>query len=356
MNRTVRTRVRRIRTVSCLLVLACLAERAGARDTPGGPEIHSVPLAISADRPLVWAGEDLLAISSAGAYQLIPAWVPEPARSLPASLAAVSPVSGKPGAWVLDTEGTLWLIGRERAEAVGTGLEGVIAAAPGSPQPALLFEDRVRLPGGGEVSLPGRGGSLWPLEDGGFWVSLEGGGACLDAGGRIRWLREDADMNPSPACLGVGRLFLGTPGGDLAAFDVEDGREAFRYRTGGAVVSPPAVAGDGVIFASRDHLVRALDPARGRLLWQLRLGGRPDFGPMEVSGGWLFAVTSGSRIVVCSAEGRVRWSWTVPEGEILTPPAAREDRIAVLAWTEGNTPTLHLLRLPTGSAPAGTAP
>ena len=107
------------------------------------------------------------------------------------------------------------------------------------------------------------------------------------------------------------------------------------------------MAGGLTVFASRDHLVRAVRLRDGQLAWQVRLDGRPDFGPLPTRAGLVFAVSASATLVALDPlEGRRTWTWRLPTGSILQSPSATPDLVAVLSWGEAETPTLFLVPVP----------
>ncbi len=323
----------------CLLLCLPAVSRDKSQDIQ-----RTLKLEIAADRAPVRSGSSLVLFASDGTYQILEGESAGPVQSLPAPLGSIPPLNGVNGAWVLDAEGTLWKVSPGTAEPVERQLQEITGMAPGEPSPVLLTRDKLRLPSGETASLPFQGQSVTALGGEGFWIVGEGRALFMDPEGNERWVWDPEDLQPAPACLDGERLYAGTEEGCLVALDRETGREKYRFPTGAAIVSPPAVVGGEVVFASRDHMVRALDPSAGRLLWQARLRGRPDFGPYGVEGGTLFAEAAGDRLLLLTPEdGKIAWSWKVPEGAILVPPLLRGSEAALLAWGEGATPVLHLV-------------
>jgi eukaryotic-like serine/threonine-protein kinase len=64
------------------------------------------------------------------------------------------------------------------------------------------------------------------------------------------------------------RLFIGTHDGRLLAIDPADGRVAWAFQAGDAILAAPAVASGRVLFGGFDHCVYALDATRGTLQWK----------------------------------------------------------------------------------------
>jgi outer membrane protein assembly factor BamB len=247
----------------------------------------------------------------------------------------------------LTSDGTLWKLSAEGPQTVEQGLMGALAlAASTGGSPVVLFPDRLMLAGGKSIPLPFEALRMGTLSDGSTWVGGRGMAARLDAEGKILWTWKGG-LTPSGIALGGGFLAAGTEEGFLVALDATTGREKFRYPTGAAIVSAPAIAGGLAVFASRDHLVRAVRLRDGQLAWQVRLEGRPDFGPLPTRAGLVFAVYASATLIALNpADGRRTWSWRLPAGAVLQSPSATPDQVAVLAWGEAETPTLFLVPVP----------
>ncbi len=82
-------------------------------------------------------------------------------------------------------------------------------------------------------------------------------------------------VESSPTVVG-GLLYCGTFADHLLCLDAESGEERYRFSTGGAVFSSPAVhQGDGLAYVgSDDHHLHAVEVATGRARWRTDLGGR----------------------------------------------------------------------------------
>jgi outer membrane protein assembly factor BamB len=90
-------------------------------------------------------------------------------------------------------------------------------------------------------------------------------------------------------------LFVGSAAGGLVALDATNGRPRWRHESTAAVLSSPAVSGDGraVVFGANDGSVTALATVDGHVIWSTRLDGQVSGSPTLV----------GNRIYVTSREG-----------------------------------------------------
>jgi hypothetical protein len=264
---------------------------------------------------------------------------------------AIAPVSSAGAVWVLDGAGALWRVESGQPRIDGEGYGGALALLPGRPRPAVLFEDRLRLPSGEVRPLPFAAVSAQVLGDGGWWVRGRAEAARLGLDGETRWTWKPGKGSPGSALLAGDRIYAGTSSGALTALRDRDGRPLLNYGAGGELTGPPAASGGLVFFATQNHFVRAMRPS-GQVVWHYRTQGRPAFGPWSVPQGLLLAEAAGNRLVLLSpADGKVLWTWRSPEGTLLLEPALDGARIWVLSWGASRRPALHAVDLPPGAPP-----
>jgi outer membrane protein assembly factor BamB len=84
---------------------------------------------------------------------------------------------------------------------------------------------------------------------------------------------------------------------------------AWQYKTGGRVISSPAVA-DGMVFVgSDDHFLHAVDAATGRAAWKFATGGNVNSSP-AVAGGMVYVLSlDGSAYAVDEHTGKQVWKF-----------------------------------------------
>lgn len=268
----------------------------------------------------------------------------------------VQPVCSADGTLVLDTEGNLWQMGASLPRTLLSGLSGALNLWVEDGRPAVLFRDRIERRDGQRVVLPFQASGGQPLSDGGYWVWGPTRAARITAAGSLLWSWSPPSGTPGPAVLVEGRVFSGTSSGSLWALRDRDGKVDYRYRGGGSVTTPPVSSGGLVVYASTDHMVRAVRAKDGQLAWQFRASGRPSFGPYPVAAGLLLAEAGGHRLIILDpATGKVVWTWALPSGALLNAPAVLPRQAALLAWDEAATPLLFAVTLP-ASAPAKQSP
>ena len=90
----------------------------------------------------------------------------------------------------------------------------------------------------------------------------------------------------SPAVAG-GVVYIGSGDGRLYAIDAETGQEKWHFKTEGIVGSSPAVAGSMVYVGSEDGRLYALDARTGQEKWSFKTGS-PVLSSPAVAGGVVY--------------------------------------------------------------------
>lgn len=325
-----------------LLALFWLGSPAQVAAPAGG-----IRLDISADWEPVLCQDRLYVFSSGGRNQLLSPDDTAPQCDPVQFTPQVQPVCSASGTLVLDTEGTLWQLGEGLPKTVLSGLTSAVGFWVEGGRPSILFQDRIELPDGRRIALPFKADGGHRLSDGGCWVWGPTGAARLSAEGAILWTWSPPTGEPGPAVLANGNIFATTSQGSLWALRGSDGKARYAYRGGGSTASPPLLHGDLVVYASSDHMVRAVRAKDGQLAWQFRASGRPDFGPYPVSAGLLVAEAGGRRLILLApSTGKVVWTWELPTGALINAPAILPRQAALLAWDEAATPVLYTVTLP----------
>ena len=334
-----------------ILALFWLGSQAQVATPTGG-----IRLDISADWEPVLCGDRLYVFSSEGRNQILSPGDDAPQCDPVHFTPQVQPVCSAAGTLVLDTEGNLWQLGESLPKTLLSGLSGALNLWVEEGRPVILFKDRIERPDGQRVALPFEVSGGQPLSDGGYWVWGLTKAARITAAGSLLWSWSPPSGTPGPAVLVKGYIFSGTSGGSLWALRDRDGKVDYRYRGGGSVTTPPISSGDLIVYASTDHMVRAVRAKDGQLAWQFRASGRPSFGPFPVAAGLLLAEAGGHRLIILApATGKVVWTWALPSGALLNAPGVLPKQAALLAWDEAATPLLFTVTLP-ASAPANPSP
>ncbi len=94
---------------------------------------------------------------------------------------------------------------------------------------------------------------------------------------RMQWkFKTGGKVVSSPAVVN-GIVYIGSSDRSVYALDARDGTVKWRYKTGGAVNSSPAVVAGTVFIVSADGNLYALDAAAGKLEWKFSTAGERRF-------------------------------------------------------------------------------
>ncbi len=111
-------------------------------------------------------------------------------------------------------------------------------------------------------------------------------------------------------------------------------RLAWRFVTGGRVVSKPAIDHRGTIYAlSDDRNLYAVSPL-GKERWRFKVGRKGSCGPVIAYDGSVLVGTVRGVLMAFAPNGRLKWTFSSRSGPCLTPSLARDGSI-VLATGDG---------------------
>jgi outer membrane protein assembly factor BamB len=131
-------------------------------------------------------------------------------------------------------------------------------------------------------------------------------------------------MVHSSATLDAGALYIGSGDGRLYALDARTGEERWRFPTGHAISSTPAVAEGLVFVGTRDNAFWALDARSGKQRWRLKTGADLPLpwgfetgdlytsSPAYAGGVVYFRSGDGQVYAVDAGSGKVRWRFATP--------------------------------------------
>lgn len=129
----------------------------------------------------------------------------------------------------------------------------------------------------------------------------------LDQGKQVWTFQADQRLTAA-ASFGHGRIFQPADRGWLYAVSADSGRELYRVRLSGPIVSAVAVA-DKVYVAVMTGQVYALEPDDGAVAWMTELG-HPIWTSPTVANGRIFVGHSGGEVVALEAStGTVLWRY-----------------------------------------------
>ncbi|HVX66569.1 MAG TPA: PQQ-binding-like beta-propeller repeat protein, partial [Bryobacteraceae bacterium] len=132
----------------------------------------------------------------------------------------------------------------------------------------------------------------------------------------MKWLSVMALAGASAFCQNA-PMFRGNlahtgvyPGAGVRKFS----QVAWKYKTGGKVISSPAVSGGAVYFGSTDQHLYAVEQRTGELRWKFQTGSRVTSSPAVAGGMIYFGSFDGTFYALDAATGRLKWKFET-EGE-----------------------------------------
>ena len=100
----------------------------------------------------------------------------------------------------------------------------------------------------------------------------------------IRWKFSTGGAVFSTPAISQGVLYVGSTDGNLYAIDAQSGTQKWKFPAGVRITSSPAVAGGLVYFASYSGSFIALDSATGQVKWKFATGGEHRFTAKHIHG------------------------------------------------------------------------
>jgi outer membrane protein assembly factor BamB len=149
-------------------------------------------------------------------------------------------------------------------------------------------------------------------------VSASAGGAREG----LVWKFETGAAVESAPAVSRGVVYFGNDDGQLYAMGIRSGRQRWAFTTGGKILSALAVAEGAVYCRSDDGYLYAVDIQSGRERWRFKADGAAYSSP-AVGGGMVYvAVEPGTVCALDGGSGRVIWKVTVesePQNAITSP-------------------------------------
>jgi outer membrane protein assembly factor BamB len=93
----------------------------------------------------------------------------------------------------------------------------------------------------------------------------------------VKWAFKTGGWILSSPAIADGVVYIGSDDKNLYAVDAATGKEKWKFATGGIVRSSPAVVDGTVYFGSYDGVFYAVDAAGGKLKWKFETGGERHF-------------------------------------------------------------------------------
>ena len=185
------------------------------------------------------------------------------------------------------------------------------------------------------VAVPRFGGLQWRVQTGGpvrsspvvaagvvFVGSSDGALHAIDAAtGIVRWRRELGSSISSTPAVAPELVYVTGGDGVLHAIRRASGAVAWQYRTGAErplvwglesgllFDSSPTLAGESVVFGTRDGMVHAVEARTGRPRWRYQTGSRVYSSPAVADGVVYVGGQDGRVHAVSLADGTARWTF-----------------------------------------------
>ncbi len=152
-----------------------------------------------------------------------------------------------------------------------------------------------------------------------YATAPEGGLVAVEKGtGKLLWSRRlDAEITGGVG-VGEGLVVVGTIGGDVLAFNTEDGSDEWQQRVSSEVLAPPAIGAGRAVVRAVDGRVFGLATTDGAPAWSFReavpsLSLRGASAPLVTQGVAIIGFASGKLVAVRVDDGRILWDLTVSE-------------------------------------------
>jgi len=135
-----------------------------------------------------------------------------------------------------------------------------------------------------------------------------------------KWAFPTGGAVVSPPAVANGIVYVGSNDGSLYALSAGTGKLLWSYATGGPVMSAPAVTNNRVFVHSNGGIFYALDATTGKLLWQRSIGANSDSSPVTANGNvYVGTYYDGNLYAFNQATGGMLWNY--PTHGALDSPA-----------------------------------
>lgn len=150
--------------------------------------------------------------------------------------------------------------------------------------------------------------------------------AIESASGREIWkYRADGPIVSSPASMD-GKVLVADARSSLSALSLSDGSLLWKGDCGASMVAPPAVYKNAIVTSTRDGKVLALDSASGKRLWTFTGNGTIVSGVQQHGGIGFVGTRNGACHAFSLDNGKELWRFTA-EGPIISSAAIAADSV-----------------------------
>ncbi len=158
-----------------------------------------------------------------------------------------------------------------------------------------------------------------------FWLAfyLNPDGIWAKEGTQMWVFKTGGSVVSSPAIGPDGTIFVGSNDGNLYALHPEGGLK-WRFTTRGAVHSRPAIGSDGTIYiGSWDHTLYAINPD-GSMKWFFVTEGEINASPTIGPDGTIYIGSWDHNLYAINSDGSLKWKFPT-DGEFFSTPAIGPD-------------------------------
>ncbi|MEI6135246.1 MAG: PQQ-binding-like beta-propeller repeat protein [Desulfomonile sp.] len=178
-------------------------------------------------------------------------------------------------------------------------------------------------------------GEQWGFK---YRSNLRNTGVFYDKGAplfsKVAWRFDTGGPVVSSPCFAKGVVFVGSKGGSLYAVNSKNGILKWAFKTRGAVVSSPAVS-DGIVYVgSEDGNLYAVDVDSGKQKWLFETGRAVISSPAVVDKVVYFGSLDGHFYAVEALSGKIKWNLYV--GHEIRSSLAIADKVAYFGTEDGH--------------------
>ena len=146
------------------------------------------------------------------------------------------------------------------------------------------------------------------------------------------WTKELHSLIAGGPAVTYSQVIVGLNNGDVVALKRRNGKELWRFHTGGPVLGTPVIEGSVVIVASADSCVYGIHLRKGKELWKVK-GDMPFVSSAAVRDGNAYIGGSDGKIRCISiSDGTVNWIYDGVKQYIEATPAVTREHVIVGAW------------------------
>jgi len=316
------------------LLLACI--------TAPRCEDKSFPLDLAAAFPPVICGGDVYIFGAGGRNQTLSPKDEAPSCNLFPLYPAVAPVCADGRLYVADASGAFYEMSERVPQELLRLPEKPLALFAVANGPVVVTQKKVMAPGVPEVAIPFSASAAFQSGNALLIFGEKEGAVYSEGKLSATWALREGPVRT--ACLAGRQIIAGTDKAVLF-LDGATGRLKNRFTTKSEVVALVPSDGGTVAAASKDHMVRLLDP-KGKVLWQQRIEGRP-LGLWPHPRGFVTATAGGKDLILMEKKkGTEVWRHTLKSGELVIPPCFTASTAALFSFEGAPEPVLHLVELP----------